>query len=315
MKTILFHDNGLNLRGTSVAVYNYADYNEKILGNKSIIISNPNGDLSALNKFKNRFDTHLLNFDKYEDFCINNKVDFLYMIKSGLNDGMYLKYTKTLIHSVFLYNQPHGHKYFYVSDWLCKEMGYDIENYSLPHIVTKLPKPLINLRNKLGIPKNKTVFGYLGGPTQFDIKFVQDTVLKVSNENKNIVFLFMNITPFTEKKENIIFLDGSWDLNFKSSFINSCDAMLHARSNGETFGYSVAEFSMCNKPVVTYFNVPEKSHIEILKDRGIYYSNKEELYEILNNLNKFINHDDYYKPYENFSPEIIMDKLQKKFIN
>ena len=79
----------------------------------------------------------------------------------------------------------------------------------------------------------------------------------------------MNVIPFCEKKENIIFLTGSWDLQYKSNFIESCDAMLHARSNGETFGYSVAEFSMKNKPVITYKNSPEKSHIDILKERGI----------------------------------------------
>jgi hypothetical protein len=314
MKKILFHDNGLNLRGTSVALYNYADYNEKILGNKSIIISSPFGDLSSINKFRNRFETHLLTFDKYEDFCLRNNIDYLYMIKSGINDGLFLRNTKTLIHSVFLNNQPHGYKYFYVSDWLCKEMGYSIETHSLPHIVIPLPDAKINLRESLGIPKNKIVFGYLGGPTQFDIKFVQETIIRISNENKNIVFLFMNVLPFCEKNENIIFLDGNWDLEYKSSFIDACDSMIHARSNGETFGYSVAEFSTKNKPVVTYSNVPEKSHIDILKNRGIYYSDSFQLYDILNNIYNYINYDDYYKPYQNFSPEIIMDKFNKIFL-
>ena len=41
MKKIVFYDNNLTLRGTSIALYNYADYNEKILGNKSIIIAKP----------------------------------------------------------------------------------------------------------------------------------------------------------------------------------------------------------------------------------------------------------------------------------
>jgi hypothetical protein len=38
-KTIAFLSNKLTLRGTEVALYDYADYNEKILGNKSIIIT------------------------------------------------------------------------------------------------------------------------------------------------------------------------------------------------------------------------------------------------------------------------------------
>jgi hypothetical protein len=193
-------------------------------------------------------------------------------------------------------------------------MGYNTETHSLPHIVTKLPNSDVDLRGLLGIPKNKTVFGYLGGPTQFDIKFVQETVIRVTNENKNIVFLFMNILPFCDKNENIIHLDGTWDLNQKSSFIDACDAMIHARSNGETFGYSIAEFSIKNKPVVTYKNVPEKSHIDILKNRGIYYSSPQELYDILNNLYDYIHYNDYYKSYDDFSPEKIMNKFNKIFL-
>jgi hypothetical protein len=38
-KIIAFLSNNLTLRGTEVALYDYADYNEKILGNKSIIIT------------------------------------------------------------------------------------------------------------------------------------------------------------------------------------------------------------------------------------------------------------------------------------
>ena len=38
MKIIAFHDNNLCLRGTTNAMYDYADYNERILGNKSIIL-------------------------------------------------------------------------------------------------------------------------------------------------------------------------------------------------------------------------------------------------------------------------------------
>lgn len=314
MKKILFHDNGLNLRGTSVALYNYADYNEKILGNKSIIISNQCGDLSSIEKFKSRFETHVLSFNHYELFCHRNNIDFLYMIKLGLRDDMVLDSVKTLVHSMFLYNEPHGHKYFYVSDWLCKQMGYPIETHSLPHIVSELPKSTHSLRESLGIPKHKVVFGYHGGPKQFDIKFVQETVLKIAKENNNIVFMFMNVSPFCEKNENIIHLDGSWDLQYKSNFIDSCDAMLHARSNGETFGYSVAEFSMKNKPVITYIDSPEKSHIDILKDKGIYYSNSDELYDILNNLNSYVKHDDYSEIYKMFSPEIIMEKFNNQFL-
>jgi glycosyltransferase involved in cell wall biosynthesis len=57
----------------------------------------------------------------------------------------------------------------------------------------------------------------------------------------------MNTHPFCEPRPNIIHLPASSDCDTKSRFIRSCDAMLHARYDGETFGLAVAEFSAHNR--------------------------------------------------------------------
>jgi hypothetical protein len=44
MKIVGFHSNELNERGTNVAMFDYAKYNEEILGNKSYILSNAKAD-------------------------------------------------------------------------------------------------------------------------------------------------------------------------------------------------------------------------------------------------------------------------------
>ena len=54
-KVVGFMTGQLGLRGTEVAVYDYARYNEEILGNKSFIFSYANADMSTLEKFENRF--------------------------------------------------------------------------------------------------------------------------------------------------------------------------------------------------------------------------------------------------------------------
>ena len=125
----------------------------------------------------------------------------------------------------------------------------------------------------------------------------------------------MNITPFNYDLENIIFLPGTWILEEKSAFINSCDFMIHARIQGETFGCAIAEFSMENKPVITYRDSRERAHIEILREKGIYYSNKEELLEILDNIKNYVKYDDYSQIYTQFSPEIIINKFKKIFLD
>lgn len=316
MKVIAFHDNNLCLRGTTNAMYAYAHYNEKILGNKSIIITTPFGNLDALEKFQRRFDeVHMIPWWEYVPFLKSKNVDFFYAIKAGhKSDGLLIEEIPTLIHAVFCHNEPHGHRYCYVSDWLAKNQGYDPEKYSVPHIAEKLPPPSYDLRNKLGIPNNATVFGYLGGSTEFSVYDVWNAIKQTVSERNDIYFLLMNIEKFCDDNPNVIHLPGTWDMNEKSSFINACDAMIHARRSGETFGCSVAEFTMCNKPVVTYENVYERAHIEILGERGIYYKNYEDVYDIINNLKKYIVRDDYYKAYDDYSPEKIMDRFNKNFL-
>jgi len=193
MKKIAFHANQLCLRGTAVAMFAYAKYNEEILGNKSIILSSPNGDLDSLDKFKERFEVYLMPFDEYEPFLKKNEFDFLYVIKGGGQDSLWIESIPTIVHAVFQYNQPHGYKYVYVSDWLCKNQGYDIETHSLPHICEKLPQPLYDLRSKFGISGDCKVFGCYGGPTQFDLGFVKQTIINIAQSRDDIKFIFMNI--------------------------------------------------------------------------------------------------------------------------
>ena len=316
MKTIAFYDNNLCLRGTTNAMYSYADYNEKILGNKSIIFSSSGGNLDALEKFQKRFDKIFLNGSyAWDSMCAENNVDYLYIIKSGgKSDGLWTENFPCLIHAVFRSNEPHGHRYRYVSDWLAKDQGYDPEIYSVPHMVEKLPEPTYNLRERLGIPKTAKVFGYYGGSTEFNIRDVHAAIEIITKERKDIYFIFMNVNKFCPDNDNIIHLPGNHDMFEKSSFVNACDAMIHARSGGETFGLAVAEFSKENKPVVTYRDSGERSHIEILGDRGIYYSSFDEVYDILNNLESYIKHDDYYKAYDEYTPEKIMYKFDKNFL-
>lgn len=322
MQRIAFHDNNLCLRGTSVALYQYADYNEKILGNKSYILSCPSANLDALPKFKSRFDVNLEHFHGHSYFLNENKVDYIYVIKSGGIDGVCMSQPPTLVHSVFGSKDHHGHRYAYVSDWLCRSMGYEVEKHSVPHIAEPLPPPAYSLRDKLGISSNKRVFGCYAGSTEFNISWVQELICNLAPKTPDIVFMFMNIEDFRFRwpnapataHDNIIFLPGTCDMQEKSAFVHACDAMIHARSGGETFGCAVSEFTMANKPVLTYGESGERSHIELLGDRGIFYKNPDQLHDMFVNLPNYIKYDDYYKAYDCCRPEVIMEKFNKVFL-
>lgn len=310
MKKIAFHSNQLGIRGTEVAMYQYAKYNEEILGNKSVIVSFPNRDHGAIEKFKNRFEVVLMEWWEYESYLTKNNFDFIYLIKMGINDGYCLQTIPSLIHAVFRFNEPHGHKYFYVSDWLAKDQGYNPETHSLPHICEKLPDAEYNFRQKQNIPESARVFGCYGGSTEFNIESTKRAIRKVVEEHKDIYFIFMNIEKFYDHPQ-IKFYPGNYDLKEKSAFVNACDAMIHARSGGETFGLAISEFALSNKPIITYELSGERSHLDILGDRAILYRGYEDLLDIFKNLPLYIKYSDYDLPYKQFSPELIMKKFEK----
>lgn len=313
MKKIAFWDNNLNFRGTSESIYDYAHFNEEILGNQSVIFSLKSGDLQNLNKFEKRFQTILVDdFSECDKFIYKNKFDYIYIIKYGCIDNLVSLNTPSLIHSVFNVNQPHGYKYFYVSDYLAKLNNYSIDSHSLPHIVKKINIEVEDYREKLKIPRDALVFGCLGGKDEFNINFAKTAVNKILSKNNNIYFLFMTITKFIDHPR-AIFLPSTKNENYeKLSFVRACDAMLHAREGGETFGCACAEFGIENKPIITYSQsgVGFMAHVDILKEKAILYSNEEELYDILSNFNKYNIHKDYASCYKNYSPELIMNKFK-----
>lgn len=310
MKKIAFHSNQLGIRGTEVAMYQYAKYNEEILGNKSVIVSFPNRDHGAIEKFRERFEVVLMEWWEYESYLTTNNFDYLYLIKMGTNDGYCLQTIPCLIHAVFRFNDPHGHKYFYVSDWLAKDQGYDPETHSLPHICERLPQSEYDFREKHNIPSSARVFGCYGGSTEFNIESTKRAIRKVVEEHDDIYFIFMNIQEFADHPQ-IKFFPGNYDLKEKSAFVDACDAMIHARSGGETFGLAVSEFALSNKPVITYELSGERSHLDILGERAILYKGYEDLLDIFKNLPSFIKYTDYDLPYKQFSPELIMKKFEK----
>ena len=310
MSRVLFHSNQLSIRGTEVALYDYAHYNETILGNLSYIAAPANSDLQAYEKFINRFGADRVFI--YSDFTffsseIKNKIDIAYFIKAGYNDGLLVPEVKNIVHVVFQYYDPHGDVYIYIADWLANKMSKGKCDY-LPHIL-KMEDTDVDYRQHLNIPKDAIVFGRHGGYNEFNLEYTYDPIIKTAIHNKNIYFLFMNTKPInTNNIENILYLDASYDLEIKRAFINTCDAMIHGRKKGEVFSLSMGEFLYCNKPVITSKQGEDEGHIHMLGNKGIYYSNEIELFEILNTFEK---KDRNVKTItEAYTPEKVMDKFK-----
>ncbi|WP_347218645.1 hypothetical protein [Chryseobacterium sp.] len=318
---ILFHEDELNYRGTSIAVYDYADFNERYLGNESIIVYNKNSKTNhplGVEKFEKRFRVHgYSDFSEVDQLIREDNIDLFYAIKNGNIDGIDTKECKSGIHSVFKHFEPHGDVYAYVSEWLSQEMTNSKYPY-VPHMVNFDSQTNEDLRTELHIPKHAKVFGYYGGHISFNILFAQQTIEKIASKYKDVYFIFMGVNPFIKKKwwksapSNIIFLPPSSDIIMKQKFINTCNALLHARERGETFGITVAEFAIMGKPVIAFANPPEKAHITHLQDHAYYYNDSKDLQNIILDADLTLSAKELY---EKFLPHPVMDTFKKVFID
>jgi len=338
---IIFESSLLSQNGTSVATFDYANYNQEILGNESIILTKSTNYLKELhpnlehhsetfNLFTKKFDVHQYNnWSEAEKIISDTKCDMLYTLKSGIQDEIVSQNTKTSVHAVFRCLQPHGTKNAFISEWLSVNfLGGQIPY--VPHIV-KLPEIDENLRKSLNIPKDAIVIGRHGSKTSFNLPFVFDVINRIINERTDLYFLFLNTNSFCESfsetrinnHERIIFLSETFDVFEKTKFINTCDATIHARKNGESFGLAIAEFSIRNKPVITwsgkehhkfYEHGHDFAHIHMLGNCAYYYDDYDQLYNILKNFEPQPNKNwDVYS--QKFTPQKVMEKFKSVFLD
>jgi len=309
----------MSLRGTHIAIFDYALQNQKILGNESIIFYDRRSEQvqpSVFQKFRHEF--RLVPYDQFSDLKAMPElgfIDAMYLIKSGEQDAYRLPGVPNLMHAVFpqKIQEMHGDIYAFVSKWLSEECSNGKIPF-VPHMID-LPVAGSSLRTSLGIPQDAIVFGCYGGSDSFNLEFVKKVIAEVIDQGKQIFFLFMNIDRFIDHPQ-VIFLPGNPDPLFKSSFINTCDAMIHARGIGESFGLACGEFSIHNKPVITYALSPQRNHIEVLGPKVILYKGPNELKKILLNFDKTWYQQQNWDCYSrDFSPTAVMKKFDEVFLN
>ena len=321
-KTIIFHENSLGLRGTTVGLYDYALYCEELLGIKPIVCFDlkQKNNKEVFYKFKKRFVTiPYLSFSEVQKAVDDNNAEYFYCQKYGHRDNIIVQNSKNLIHSVFVHDPIHSHGdvYSVTSEWMRIR-----SNNQLPYVpyMINFPETEENIRSKLGIPKDALVLGRYGGYETFNVDFVPAAVEKILNIRKDMWIVLVN----TEKRinhERCIYLDSLVELEDKSKFINTCDVFLHARDYGETFGMAVLEFASKNKQILSYDNeelqtshpLGGRAHFLHLKDNVHRYKNTSDLEYILLNLEKTNPFNTEYLNQE-FSPANVIHTFEKVFL-
>jgi hypothetical protein len=185
---------------------------------------------------------------------------------------------KLLVHCVTQTVPIEGVRFAYTAKWLSDTLTGGLAPF-VPYVVA-LPKHNFNLRSQLGIPEDSVVFGRIGGGYSWNIRFVDQVIGTYCRINPNARFVFVNtprLMPYMDVPNAIFLGPIIHNENLKRAFINTCDAMIHARSEGETFGLACGEFVFCGKPVITYEYSPEAAHLEMLGDYGLTYSSPHSL--------------------------------------
>lgn len=307
-----FLNNQIDNRGTGNALFDYAHYNEEILDNESVI-------LSLDKQYRNQLmEARLIKrfgmiYSSVQALSMPQDLDVVYHIKSGVDDGFRVSGVRYGVHAVFDYD-PHGDRYAVVSPWL----GRLHNSPFVPHIID-LPETTNDLRSRLEIGQTDIVFGRHGGADSFDIPFVWNAINRALKARDNIWFLLMNTDhpkldfEFYDPKR-VVFIDETSDPYHKREFINTCDAMLHGRGRGETFGIAVGEFASLGKPVVTYGLSAERNHLEEMPCY-VYNTEDELAWHLIEN--EWLTEDKglLWYGYTNYTPEAVMAKFKEVFLD
>jgi hypothetical protein len=319
-------------RGTEVALFDYADNAEKLLGVRAFVlydINAPHNFEGAVAKFRRRFGDRLLGlhgWSQVDPFLKQNSIQHLYQIccNNDREKCSRLPHVRNYIHAVFEAGDPYGDVYAKISP--CVPGACPV----VPHIVRAATDETDDLRAELGIPPDATVFGRYGGYESFDIDAARAAVLELaracecSSGSQKLFFLFMNTPPLAPPLRHIIHLERTSDECRKRRFIRTCDAMIHARSAGETFGLAVAEFSACNKPVFTSKlhtdDNTARFHLDTLSRHSplckeLFYTDKAQLVGLFRSFDREKAKRVDWNAYRAFEPAHVMAIFHSTFLN
>lgn len=383
---ILFHANELNLRGTSLAIFNYARFFEDLACGESYIATNYcTSSVEAQPKFEMRFPGRVfsiptpvrINMADSSVICPANppppgisatttnthlqhlirshSIDAIFTLQENIEIPDFFRVpspTKILVQGVFSASfkrdQPFDYgqtTYAAISEGIDRSPGIPV----VPRIVDyssslktsdDLNAAMRKARASLGIPAASRVFCRHGGEETFDIAWVADAVCKAAfADPMNTVFLFLNTRRFHcsdaggPVPQNIFFLPGTSDVATRDRFLASCDACIHGRSDGETFGNAIAECAGAGKPVITYSDpTPSKYHLRILRgewsadgllpngsSHALIYLDSRDLLSILTSFNQLPYRGNVAFAermrglYARFSPPLVMHDFLRNF--
>jgi hypothetical protein len=310
---LAFVTNQLGLRGTEVVLAAYARHAQKKWGWTVTFVvrhardnrpATPDTTDLSYGHYESQFDVVYSGNDAVTDAWLAANVDVALVETAGFPHDWLPTTVPVIAHCVF--TAAHALKctlHTAISESVASRVGVTV----LPNVVEHT-QPTGTLRAELGIPSDAMVFGRYGGWDTFDIPWVHEVVTRVASQNTDIYFVFMNTKPFSSSLPNIMHVPPTTCLQRKSNFVATCDAMLHARVIGETFGMAIAEFAMQRVPVLTYAQARDTEHLRLLGAHGVVYKDAAHLQILLERCQRGVKTG--ATGYEHYGPGSVMPSLK-----
>ena len=343
---------GTCTRGTGVALFDYASFLRPLLGAAEpvVVCDRHPVDHSLVARLRGAF-THVYvdAAQHLTDALRGHRITHLYAHVYGKPqvDGDRRRLEAAIshmaapvqlaVHAVFDGSQPWGQRFARISETVPGSAPV------VPYIVRSRAPHTHDLRARLGISANATVFCSYGGAASFNLDFVRRVVCRLAEEGANasrlspLIFLFANHEPFCSQqprwhkaRRSRLFHLPNLQHEEKQPFVDTCDAMLHGRGEGETFGSAVAEFSVSNKPVFAYAHpdpamphgkIPAmpgtgngRAHLDILGAKAIVF-NQSTLVPLLLSFDRIAaaQRGDWWDAYQPYRPEAAMQRFCRVF--
>lgn len=287
-----FRAGALNLRGTAVKVFAYAEAARAHLGVEPLTLYDPvKSDPAVVEKFR-RADLPMAAIDPDQDIRRQTeplRLDVVYWTTGGPAPGSWPVAGRRALHTIFRHRHgalPSDLRQAYISAWLA-DWADGGRSPAVPHVVS-LPAAgpgAAEMRARIGAPGDALLFGRIGGYAEFDLPFAQAAVREALETRSDAWFAFVNTKPFVDHAR-AVFLDPIVDLQEKADFFAACDIVLHARRRGESFGNAIAEALAMDRPVFAWEGGLDRHHEWMLRGSGGLYRTKRDLLDRLLNATK-----------------------------
>lgn len=334
---LLFHANQLSERGTEVALYDYAHFFETLGFGVSYIASNRGSTTVGQSKFEARFPGRVFLLDNvpgpsrdnpnpdvtFASLAADLQLDAIYTIQAGTEFDFRMPESLTavmrfMVHGVFGSSAKSSYHAVAAISPIVADVGVPVVGHMV--YANEPATSIVSLRKDLEIHDTTKVFCRHGGGGTFSIGFAREAVCKHARTFPHDLFLLLGTDAVAcdVNVPNIRHLPTNTGLLYKQRFLKSCNACLHGREDGETFGLAIAECSIAGLPVITYGQPPQRAnaHLVMQKDLAIKYNSADDLEKILSSFNVSAHQElssQYQAIYSAYSPDAVMSDFLEKF--